>query len=108
LITQLANGAYLPDIAIIDKAFKEFGTRPGSITKAGRSTAYGLKTALDELQAIWRGGTLARGGFTANILRDANFRAWADTSMFSLYAQLSTSSLDAVTNGLNTVKKIAS
>jgi len=37
LITQLANGAYLPDVAIIDKAFKEFGTRPGSITKAGRS-----------------------------------------------------------------------
>lgn len=108
LITQLANGAYLPDIQIIDKAFKEFGTRPGSITKAGRSTLYGLKTALDELQAIWRGGTLARGGFTANILRDANFRAWADTSMFSLYSQLSTSTLDSVTNGLNTVKKISS
>jgi hypothetical protein len=108
LITQLANGAYLPDIAIIDKAFKEFGTRPGSITKAGRSTLYGLKTALDELQSIWRGATLARGGFTANILRDANFRAWADTSMFSLYSQLSTSTLDSVTNGLNTVKKISS
>jgi hypothetical protein len=108
LITQLANGAYLPDIAIIDKAFKEFGTRPGAITKAGRSTLYGVKTALDELQAIWRGGTLARGGFTANILRDANFRAWADASMFSLYSQLGLSSLDAVTNGLNTVKKIAS
>jgi hypothetical protein len=108
LITQLANGAYLPDIAIIDKAFKEFGTRPGSITKAGRSTLYGIKTALDELQSIWRGGTLARGGFTANILRDANFRAWADTSMFALYAQLGTSTLDAVTNGLNTVKKISS
>jgi hypothetical protein len=108
LITQLANGAYLPDIAIIDKAFKEFGTRPGAITKAGRSTLYGVKTALDELQAIWRGGTLARGGFTANILRDANFRAWADASMFSLYSQLGLSSLDAVTNGLNTVKKITS
>jgi hypothetical protein len=108
LITQLANGAYLPDIAIIDKAFKEFGTRPGAITKAGRSTLYGVKTALDELQAIWRGGTLARGGFTGNILRDANFRAWADASMFSLYSQLGLSSLDAVTNGLNTVKKIAS
>lgn len=108
LITQLANGAYLPDIAIIDKAFKEFGTRPGSITKAGRSTLYGLKTALDELQSIWRGATLARGGFTGNILRDANFRAWADTSMFSLYSQLGTSTLDSVTNGLNTVKKIAS
>lgn len=108
LITQLANGAYLPDIAIIDKAFKEFGTRPGAITKAGRSTLYGVKTALDELQAIWRGGTLARGGFTANILRDANFRAWADTSMFSLYSQLGLSTLDSVTNGLNTVKKITS
>jgi hypothetical protein len=108
LITQLANGAYLPDIEIIDKSFKEFGTRPGSITKAGRSTLYGIKTALDELQAIWRGGTLARGGFTANILRDANFRAWADTSMFSLYSQLGTSTLDSVTNGLNTVKKISS
>ena len=108
LITQLANGAYLPDVAIIDKAFKEFGTRPGSITKAGRSTLYGLKTALDELQSIWRGATLARGGFTGNILRDANFRAWADTSMFSLYSQLGTSTLDSVTNGLNTVKKIAS
>ena len=106
LITQLANGAYLPDIAIIDKAFKEFGTRPGAITKAGRSTLYGIKTALDELQSIWRGATLARGGFTGNILRDANFRAWSDASMFSLYSQLGTSTLDSVTNGLNTVKKI--
>jgi hypothetical protein len=32
LITQLANGAYLPDVAIIDDAFKEFATRPCAIT----------------------------------------------------------------------------
>ena len=106
LITQLANGAFLPDIPLIDKAFKEFGTRPGSITKAGRTTAYGIKTALDELQTIWRGATLLRGGFTANILRDANFRAWADASMFSMYKELSNSTLESMSNGLNTVKKI--
>lgn len=107
LITQLANGGYLPDIPVIDKAFKEFNADVPALIKGARSTGYYAKTAIDELQAIWRGATLARGGFAANILRDANFRAWADASMFSMYSQLGTSTLDAVSNGLNTVKKIA-
>ena len=62
---------------------------------------------MDELQAVWRSGTLARGGFPINILRDANFRAWSDASMFSLYSQMSQSTLEAMTNGLNSIKKIS-
>lgn len=108
LITQLANGGFLPDVAVIDKAFKEYLKTAGPAVKAARLTEYTAKTALDELQSVWRGATLLRAGFTANILRDANFRAWADASMFSMYALLSPATLEAMSNGANTVKKIAS
>lgn len=107
LITQLANGAYLPDVPTIVNAFKEFRKDTPAAVKNAQLTAYGAKTALDELQAIWRSGTLARGGFPVNILRDANFRAWADASMFSLYVQLTSNTLEAITNGLNSTKKIS-
>lgn len=107
LITQLANGAYLPDVPTIVNAFKEFRKDVPPAVKGAKLTAYGAKTALDELQAVWRSGTLARGGFPINILRDANFRAWADASMFSLYSQMSQSTLESITNGLNSVKKIS-
>jgi len=107
LITQLANGAYLPDIPTIVNAFKEFRKDAPPAVKNAKLTAYGAKTALDELQAVWRSGTLARGGFPVNILRDANFRAWADASMFSLYVQLTSNTLEAITNGLNSTKKIS-
>jgi hypothetical protein len=107
LITQLANGAYLPDVPTIVNAFKEFRKNAPAAVKNAKLTAYGAKTALDELQAVWRSGTLARGGFPVNILRDANFRAWADASMFSLYVQLTSSTLESITNGLNSTKKIS-
>jgi hypothetical protein len=107
LITQLANGAYLPDVPTIVNAFKEFRKDEPAAIKGAKLTAYGAKTALDELQAVWRSGTLARGGFPINILRDANFRAWSDASMFSLYSQMSQSTLEAMTNGLNSIKKIS-
>lgn len=107
LITQLANGAYLPDIPTISNAFKEYGKKTSEVVKGAKATSYIAKTALDELQAVWRGGTLARGGFPINILRDANFRAWADASLFSLYAQLGTETLQSVTNGLNSINKIS-
>lgn len=107
LITQLANGAYLPDVPTIVNAFKEFRKDYPAAVKGARITAYGAKTALDELQAIWRSGTLARGGFPMNILRDANFRAWSDASLFSLYSEMSQTTLESITNGLNSIKKIS-
>lgn len=107
LITQLANGAYLPDVPTIVNAFKEFRKDAPAVVKGAKLTAYGAKTALDELQAVWRSGTLARGGFPMNILRDANFRAYTDASVFSLYSQMGQSTLEAITNGLNSVKKIS-
>jgi hypothetical protein len=106
LITQLANGAYLPDIAIIDKAFKEFGKDRGKSAKAAKLTAYSSKVALDELNSIWRGLTLFRGGFPQNILRDATFRGWSDISMFSSFKNLSITTIDAITNGANTVDRV--
>jgi hypothetical protein len=107
LITQLANGAYLPDIPTISNAFKEFRKDVPAAVKGAKATAYSSKVVLDELQSVWRGGTLARGGFPMNILRDANFRAWADASLFSLYAQLTTDTLQSMTNGLNSINKIS-
>jgi hypothetical protein len=107
LITQLANGAYLPDIPTIAKAFEEYGKKYPAGIKGAKATAYVAKTAVDELQSIWRGGTLMRGGFPINILRDANFRSWADASLFSLYSEMGSSTLEAITNGLNSTKKIS-
>jgi hypothetical protein len=107
LITQLANGAYLPDVPTIARAFDEYGKKYPDSVKSAKMTGYIAKTALDELQSVWRGGTLMRLGFPVNILRDANFRSWADTSLFSLYSQMGMSTLDAITSNLNTVKKIS-
>ena len=107
LITQLANGSYLPDVPTIVNAFKEFRKDAPAAVKGAKLTAYGAKTALDELQAVWRSGTLARGGFPVNILRDANFRAFSDASGFSLYSQMTQTTLDSITNGLNSIKKIS-
>jgi hypothetical protein len=107
LITQLANGAYLPDVPTIARAFDEYGKKYPDSVKGAKMTGYIAKTALDELQSVWRGGTLMRLGFPVNILRDANFRAWADTSLFSLYSQMGMSTLDSITSKLNTVKKIS-
>ena len=107
LISQLANGGFLPDVALIDKAFKEFSlTKPGAWLRAGRLTAYSAKTVADELQALWRNGTLMRGGFTANIMRDVNVRAWGDMSLFSMYSQLTQDTLGKISNSLNTVKNV--
>ena len=107
LITQLANGSYLPDIPTIANAFKEYGKKYPPVVKGAKTTAFAAKNAIDELQAIWRGGTLARGGFPLNILRDANFRSWADASLFSLYSEMASSTLESMTSGLNSVKKIS-
>lgn len=107
LISQLANGGFLPDIAVIDKAFKEFSlTKIPAWKRAGRLTAYSAKTLADEMQTIWRNGTLMRGGFTANIMRDVNARAWGDTSMFTMYSQLTQSMLENISNGINTIKNV--
>lgn len=106
-ISQLANGGFLPDIAVLDKAFKEFSlTKIPAWKKAGRLTVYSAKTLADEMQAIWRNGTLMRGGFTANIMRDVNARAWGDASLFPMYSQLTESMLSSISNGINTVKNV--
>lgn len=106
-ISQLANGGFLPDIAVIDKAFKEFSlTKIPAWKRAGRLTAYSAKTLADEMQTLWRNGTLMRGGFTANIMRDVNARAWGDTSLFPMYSQLTQKMLESVSNGINTVKNV--
>lgn len=107
LISQLANGGFLPDVALIDKAFKEFSLdKPAAWLRAGRLTAYSAKTVADELQSLWRNGTLFRGGFTANIMRDVNVRAWADMSLFSMYSQLTQDTLGKISNGINTIRDI--
>lgn len=107
LITQLANGGFLPDIPLIDKAFKEFSLgKPSAWLRAGRVTAYSAKTIADELQTLWRNGTLMRGGFPINIMRDVNVRAWADTSLFTMYAQFTEDTLGKISNGINTVRNV--
>ena len=106
-ISQLANGGFLPDIATIDKAFKEFSLNAIPAWKrAGRLTAYSTKTVVDEMQSLWRNGTLARGGFPINIMRDVNARALGDMALFPMYAQLTDRTLQAISNGVNTVKNV--
>lgn len=106
LISQLANGGFLPDVRTIDTAFKQFALKRQGITKAAQVTAYSAKAITDEINSIWRGMTLLRGGFPINILRDANFRAWGDASLFYVYKNLGEDTWDSLKSGSNTVKKI--
>ena len=106
LISQLANGGYLPPVEFIDKAFKRYSKKFGAEARLPINTAVLGKAVVDEFQSIWRLLTLARTGFPINIMRDSTLRTWADGAMFYTLKELGKDALDDITSLNTSVGKI--
>jgi hypothetical protein len=96
LISQLANGSYLPDVELIDKAFARYAKKRGAEASLPVNAAIVGKTVLDEFNSIWRTFTLARTGFPINIIRDSTLRTWGDGVLLYSLMNLSKSGVDAM------------
>jgi len=106
LVSQLANGSYLPDIAVLDKAFAEFA-RHQNKNHGGIKTAYYVaKHFGDEYNAIWRNLTLFRAGYPQNIMRDNVLRIAADGQYFNVVKEFGKQTFEDFTNRNNSVGKI--
>lgn len=106
LVSQLANGSYLPDIALIDDAFKQFKKMTNSDFGGVISAGVTAKWLLDEYNSIWRNFTLARTGYPINITRDNTLRIAADGQWFNTVKYLGKETLEDFTNSNNSVSKI--
>lgn len=106
LITQLANGAHLPDWKFIDKALAEFSKKHGEKASLPVRSYEFTKHMADELNSLWRSFTLLRGGYPVNVIRDSYIRAWGDAALFDMLKYLSKDTLDAISNSNNTVGRI--
>jgi hypothetical protein len=108
LISQLANGSYLPDPRLWDKAFKEYSKKYGA--EAGIPIRAGVATqaALDEFQTLWRGFTLLRAGYPTNIIRDSAIRMAGDVALLPALKILATDTLNSIVNASNTGNKVKS
>jgi hypothetical protein len=104
LISQLANGSYLPDVELIDKAFARYAKKRGKEASLPVNTALVGKAILDEFNSIWRTFTLARTGFPINIIRDSTLRTWGDGVLLYSLFNLSKSGVDVM---LGTPQKIS-
>ena len=106
LVTQLANGAILPDPKVWDDAFKRYSKKAAAAKTKKESIAIGGKYILDEFQSIWRAGTLLRGGYPLNIIRDSSVRVYGDGALFPLLVKLSQDTIETIANTTQTVSKI--
>jgi len=105
LITQLANGALLPDWKFIDGVMKDFAKRNGDTTKIIRSKEGALFLA-DELNSLWRTGTLLRTGYPINVIKDSYIRAWGDAAIMGMMKYLAQDTIDAISSSTNTVNRV--
>lgn len=105
LITQLANGSMLPDWTMADKALAEFAKRNGQAATIGMQTKDAARLIADELNGLWRTGTLLRTGYPANVIKDSHIRAWGDAVLFDVWSKLGEDAIDAVLNTSNTVTR---
>ena len=96
LVSQLANGAYLPDVALIDKAFARYAKKRGAEASLPINSAIVGKLVVDEFQSIWRTFTLARTGFPINIVRDSTLRTWGDGVLLYSLFNLGKSGIDTM------------
>ena len=106
LISQLANGGYLPDVELVDKAFKRYAKKKGPEASLPINAAILGKATLDEFQSMWRLLTLARVGFPVNVMRDSTLRTWGDGTLFYSLKNLGEDFANDIANGAQTVKKI--
>lgn len=105
LITQLANGAILPDWKFVDSVLKDFSKRNGETTKIIRSKEGAMYLA-DELNSLWRTGTLLRTGYPINVIKDSYIRAWGDGAMIGMMKYLAQDIIDAISSSTNTVNRV--
>jgi len=106
LISQLANGSYVPDIILLDKAYKQYKKMENKDFGKLSSAALTAKFFLDEYNSIWRNFTLARAGYPMNIVRDNTLRIAADGQFFNVVKMFSKETMEDFTNSGNTVGKI--
>jgi len=106
LISQLANGSYLPDVVLLDNAFKQFKNRANKDFSGLVTPAITAKFLLDEYNSIWRNFTLARIGYPLNITRDNTLRIAADGQWFNVVKTFGKETMEDFTNSGNTVEKI--
>jgi len=99
LVTQLANGAYLPDIELIDKAFARFAKKRGAEASLPVNAAIIGNVIYEEFNSLWRSFTLARTGFPINIIRDSTLRTWGDGVLLYSLFNLSKTGVDAMLGG---------
>ena len=105
LITQLANGAILPDWKFIDGVMKDFAKRNGDTTKIIRSKESAMWLA-DEFNSLWRTGTLLRTGYPINVIKDSYIRAWGDGAIGGMMKYLALDVIDAISSSTNTVNRV--
>lgn len=106
LITQLANGSMLPDWTMADKALAEFAKRNGKAASLGMKTKDAARLMADELNGLWRTGTLLRTGYPANVVKDAHIRAWGDAVLFDVWSKLGEDAIEGILNSGNTVARV--
>jgi len=105
LITQLANGALLPDWKFVDSVMKDFVKRNGDTTKIIRSKEGALFLA-DEFNSMWRTGTLLRTGYPINVIKDSYIRAWGDGAIAGMMKYLAQDVIDSISSSTNTVNRV--
>lgn len=106
LVSQLANGSYLPDIVLIDKAFKRFEKKQNDEYPFIKDAGVVLKAGYDEFNSLWRMFTLFRGGYPINIMRDSSFRAVADGQLFNVIKNFGKETLEDFTTVNNSVSRV--
>jgi len=88
LVSQLANGAILPDIALWDKAFKKYAKKGGVDPEVPMNPVISAQFVAEEFNSLWRGFTLARAGYPVNIIRDSAIRMYGDMAFFGSMKEL--------------------
>lgn len=106
LVTQLANGAYLPDAKLWDAAFKRYKEKYGEGASLPQNIALAGKFISEEFNSLWRGFTLMRTGYPLNIIRDSAVRAYGDVALWGVLKDLGEDAIYSIFNTNNSVKNV--
>jgi hypothetical protein len=96
LISQLANGAILPDVKLWDSAFKKFARKGGIDSQAPLNPLITAEFIAEEFNSLWRGFTLARAGYPVNIIRDSAIRMYGDMALFGSMKELTQDAVESI------------
>lgn len=105
LVTQLANGAYLPNAKMWDKAFERYSKKYGAAASKTEMAMGMAEFVGEEFNVLWRGFTLLRGGYPLNIIRDSAVRAYGDGVLFDMAKVVTSDAVDRITKSGADVNK---